>query len=75
MRTINLHLSRIPDDREREAIGYLSLWGIPSYPVADIYHDGDRDFLGVYTDPARPDRQYVIGAIWHDDTKTFSFHS
>ena len=75
MRTINLHLSRIPDNREREAINYLTLWAIPSYPVADIYHDGDRDFLGVYSDPENPKQKYVIGAVWHDDTKSFSFHS
>ena len=75
MRTINLHLSRIPDNREQAAINYLSLWCIPSYPVVDIYHDGDRDFLAVYREPGDDTQRYVIGAVWHDDTKSFSFHS
>ena len=75
MRTINLHLSRIPDNREREAINYLTLWAIPSFPVVDIYHDGDRDFLAVYTDPQDAKQKYVIGAVWSDTTKSFSFHS
>lgn len=76
MRTINLHLTVIPAVRDAQAaINYLTLWAIPSYPVVDIYHDGDRDFLAVYSDPQDAKQKYVIGAIWHDDTKSFSFHS
>jgi hypothetical protein len=75
MRTINLNLSRIPDNREREAINYLTLWSIPSFPVVNIYHDGDRDFVAVYTDPANSGRRYVIGAIWRSDESRYTFHS
>lgn len=76
MRTINLNINRIPDDKGRAAVQHLSLWAIPSYPVVDIYHDGgDRDFIAVYTDPANPDRRYVIGAVWSDDESRYSFHS
>jgi hypothetical protein len=75
MRTINLNLSRIPDNREREAINYLTLWSIPFYPVVDVHHDGDRDFLAVYSDPANSGRRYVIGAVWSSDTQAYSFHS
>jgi hypothetical protein len=50
-------------------------WGIPFYPVVDIHHDGDRDLLAVYSDPANSDRRYVIGAVWSSDTQAYSFHS
>ena len=75
MRTINLHLNRIPDDKGRAAVQHLSLWAIPAYPVVDVHHDGDRDFVAVYGDPANLDRRYVIGAVWSDSTQSYSFHS
>ena len=78
MRTINLHLADLPytDVREvRVAIGYLSSWAFPSYPVVDIHPDGDTDFFAVYSDPAHPDRRYVIGAVWYGDEGRYSFHS
>lgn len=75
MRTINLHLNRIPDDKGRAAVQHLSLWAIPAYPVVDIYHDGDHDFVAVYGDPENPDRQYVIGAVRSSTTQSYSFHS
>lgn len=78
MRTINLHLTDLPDvdtSAVRTAIGYLSLWAFPSFPVVDIHHDSGRDFFAVYTDPANSGRRYVIGAVWSSDTQAYSFHS
>jgi hypothetical protein len=78
MRTINLHLTDLPDTDVREvrvAIGYLSFWAFPSFPVVDIHPDGDTDFFAVYSDPAHPDRRYVIGAVWYGDESRYSFHS
>ena len=84
MRTINLlidsdDMAEVMDAvhalQLKQAIGYLSLWGFPSFPVVDIHPDGKTDLLAVYTDPARPDRRYVIGAVWSDSTKSYSFHS
>lgn len=79
MRTIRLNLNRIPDDKGRGAINHLSLWAIPAYPEVDIYHDichdGDRNFVAVYSDPANPDHRYVIGAVWSDSAESYSFHS
>lgn len=76
MRTINLHLAVIPAVRDAQAaIGYLSLWGFPSFPVVDIHPDGKTDLLAVYTDPENSARRYVIGAIWRSDENRYTFHS
>ena len=84
MRTINLLIDS--DDMAeamdavhalqlKQAIGYLVSWGIDGYSVVDIRRDGKTDLLAVYTDPANSDRRFVIGAVWSDSTKSYSFHS
>jgi hypothetical protein len=54
-----------------DAIGYLSTWNM-DYPVVDIFADGDTDLVAIYCDEYGK-RQYVIGAVWHDDH--FGYHS
>ena len=58
-------------DKLWEAIGYLSTWNM-SHPRVDIYRDGGNDLVAVYLD-GNEDRQYVIGAVWHDTH--YGFHS
>jgi hypothetical protein len=53
------------------AIGYLSTWNL-TYPRVGIHRDGDTDLTAVYLD-GNEDRQYVIGAVWHDTH--YGFHS
>ena len=70
----------ISADKLQSAVGYLSMWNM-NYPhvriVFDVKH---KELIASYwaTVPesvpgTRPG--YVIGAIWHEDTQHFSFHS
>jgi hypothetical protein len=69
----------IPQIKLDAAVGYLSTWSIDGYPFVRIMLDArNREFIATYwsaqpQEGKRPD--YVIGAIWHDDTEHFSFHS
>lgn len=62
-----------------EAVGYLSTWNIDGYPFVRIMFDARHcEFIATYwsdkpEDGKRPD--YVIGAIWREESKRFSFHS
>ena len=58
-------------EKVQSAIGYLSTWNL-SYPICNIYTDGDTDFTAVYLDDTGT-RQYVIGAVWHGEH--YGFHS
>lgn len=59
-------------DKLWEAIGYLTAWNL-SYPSVNIYRDGKtNDLVAVYRNE-KDERQYVIGAVWHDDH--YGFHS
>jgi hypothetical protein len=58
-------------DKVFTAIGYLSTWNY-SYPEVRIYRDGATDLHAVYVDN-EGNRQYNIGAIWHDDH--YGYHS
>ena len=54
------------------AIGYLSAWNT-SYPYVQIFRDSNsNDLVASYRDVSG-DRQYVIGAVWHDDH--YGYHS
>jgi len=53
------------------AIGRLSTWNM-TFPTVNIYPDGETDMVAAYFDE-KGDRQYVIGAVWHDDH--YGFHS
>ena len=85
MRTINLlidsdDMAEVMDAvhalQLKQAIGYLVSWGIDGYSVVDIRRDGKTDLLAVYYNLRTPaDRRFVIGAVWSDSTKSYSFHS
>lgn len=53
------------------AIGYLSTWNL-NYPIVKIWRGAGADLDAAYFDADR-NRQYVIGAVWHDDH--YGFHS
>ena len=64
------------------AIGRLSEWAahVPEYKFLILVHDGvDGDMLANYypseeaLGKQRP--SYQIGAIWREESKTYSFHS
>lgn len=62
------------DNREyRAAIGYLSTWNL-SYEKVTIYARDELDMVAVYRSNVT-DKQYVIGAVWNQETKRYSFHS
>lgn len=62
-------------DKLWTAIGYLSTWNL-SHPTVNIFRDGkDADLVAVYLD-SNEERQYVIGAVWHDGKDGhYGFHS
>lgn len=69
----------IPQDKLDAAVGYLSTWNVTGYPFVRILLDvRHREFIATYwaEQPQEGKRPgYVIGAIWHDGTEHFSFHS
>lgn len=85
MRTVKIHLNQSQMiaaaeaigtwDKLWEAIGYLSTWAGDTYAECEIYLDrasDPADLLAVYKDGATG-KQYVIGAVWHDDH--YGYHS
>lgn len=62
----------------RDALGYLSLWGLESYPVVDLSilgKPGDMEILAYYRRFDGAQASFVIGAVWRKDEQSFSFHS
>ena len=56
------------------ALGYLAAYN-PIYHHVHISH-GRTCMTAFYrVDPSDAKAGFVIGAIWHPDTETFSFHS
>jgi hypothetical protein len=56
------------------ALGYLGAWN-QTFNHVQIF-TRHQEMTAVYRmDPADPQPGYVIGAVWHTDTETFSFHS
>lgn len=83
MRTIQLKfdLEHIDEQRSehhaeyQKMLGRLCNWNIDGFDQVDIYPDRKKgDLTAVYTSSTN-DNKYVIGAFWHDDTCTYSFHS
>lgn len=54
-----------------DAVGYLSTWNL-TFPVVDIYADGETDMVANYSNRNGP-RAFTIGAVWHEDH--YGFHS
>jgi hypothetical protein len=86
MRTVKLHidneqlteLMKLIDVKHsviHAVFGRLSMWGFGSYPVVDIYHDGDADFVAVYREETGSPPRFTIGAVWHKEDKEYGFHS
>ena len=71
------------DDKVKAAIGYLSSWAMTSYNRCQLSiqmgkADDDVEFVAFYQqmgEDGKQLRKYVIGGIWHEATREFSFHS
>lgn len=62
-----------------DALGHLSVWNL-TFPFARIHISADKtELVAAYykADPSGGTERadYVIGAVWRDDDKRFSFHS
>lgn len=60
-----------------EAIGYLATWGMAGtgYDTVKIRMADAYDLLAYYTCEDNPSSYFIMGGVWHDDTKKFTFHS
>lgn len=58
------------------ALYYFTWWGSEGYPTVDIHISAkEREIVATFR-RADPDAQpYVIGGVWSEGTKSFSFHS
>lgn len=61
------------------AIGYLSHWGASKYDEVLLARDRDDslDIIAYYYDSKKNGEMagYVIGAIWNESIKKYSYHS
>jgi hypothetical protein len=58
-------------DKMWTAIGYMATWNT-TYPTVKIMRDGGSNMVAIYY-RHNDDREYVIGAVWHEDH--YGFHS
>lgn len=63
----------IPITKFFDAIGYLSTWGVGGYDSLSLHVQSDGEVIAVYTESTKPEKKYVIGAIWHGEH--YGFHS
>ena len=77
---VSEHVVSIPASVFDAAIGYLATWAMhksSKYDTVNLYLSEGSDITAVYTssDPQHTNARYVIGGIYHDDEKRYSFHS
>jgi len=68
--------SLLPDVTSGEyfkALGYFSQWS--DYETVSISNDRKNDLIGYFYDRGTTRTPYIIGAIWNQETLTYSFHS
>jgi len=60
-----------------EAIGYLATWGMAGtgYDKVQIRITDKCDLLAYYTCEDNPSSYFIMGGIWHNDTRKFTYHS
>lgn len=63
-----------------EALSYLTTWALTGYGYVEIFIARDGEMTACYwkTKDAHLNNEqvgYVIGAIFHEDVKWYSFHS
>lgn len=60
-----------------EAIGYLATWGMTGtgFNKVQIRITDKCDLLAYYTDTENAPSHFIMGGIWHNDTKKYTFHS
>lgn len=58
------------------ALYYFTWWGSEGYPSVEIRCNVEEREITATFRRADPDaRPYVIGGVWNDSSKSFSFHS
>jgi len=70
MRTINIHSEK---EVAADVLVKAETWGKPGYETVDIYDDGPKDFYITFKDNGG--HRFVMGAIWREAEKRFTFHS
>jgi hypothetical protein len=76
----------VPRAEYERALGYLTAWAKDAYPHVTIYSPFPKggELVAMYfrEDIPTPERirkgqppDYVIGAIWHEDSGHYGFHS
>ena len=48
-------------------------WGRPRYQTVNIFSDGPADFIITFVDD--DGAKFVMGAVWRESSKEFTFHS
>ena len=61
-------------EKAHAALGYLGAWN-QTFGHVQIFTRGQEMTALYRVDPSDLKAGFVIGAIWHPDTETFSFHS
>jgi hypothetical protein len=64
----------IPMSAVFEAVGYLSAWSVEGFGHVEIITDRDGDLTAYYSQ-TEGDREYVIGAVYREESRLFSYHS
>jgi hypothetical protein len=58
----------------QRALGYLSTWNM-SFRICEISIQDGTDFFATYRDEENGPTKYVIGGIWREIGREYSFHS
>lgn len=73
-RTIIIHSERDFFQKElAPVLARAAQWGRPSYQTVNIFSDGRDDFVITFMDDSGS--RFVMGAVWRESTKEFTFHS
>ncbi len=80
MRTVelNIDMEKIHHPEVKElsyTIGYLSTWALERFPIVKIYNDMIDDLTAYYYKEGKEKPAYVIGAVWRESSKEYTFHS
>jgi len=63
-------LAHVPREEYERALGYLTAWAKDSYPHVIIYspYPNEGELVAVYRRIGSEAPDYVIGAVWHEDS-------
>jgi len=64
-----------------DALAYLTQWALFAYDTVSIsWNPRDKEFLAIYTQECDTEtsvakQSFVIGGVWHEQDRRYSFHS